>query len=510
MLLAINRYTRNIKQPMEQSHLNLKPTVSAVKLASWMQDEYEVLKHWSSLLKIPLQICATFTELFHSPFSSDEQSAPSNSMAGLKLVLDELAGTEKRLGKLREEIGETLVAPVESFLGEYKERVEATRLSGERIVSEVKRIKDEIETHKGDYWNSKDDLEKLLREEKNSVDAIQDQERRIDDLKSKYANSLKEGNSNIQAQCNEYNKVVSSVLDIEASKVNLLQYSLNKTIEFLKQLAVILQDTTRNLPSCLTYFQVGLELNLIKIECSQEMTEFGLLEFEEHLSERKETKVIYDNYFISTENKSEESMKNLFDRLVGELTKGKELPSEEQSNVMKLLHLEESRTQFAERLMDIKSPLRVESESAFRCLGSLIKYMLTRFADENSRNYSVIAGSLQAAEKVYLQVLLQQRVERREGDGFEHVAEWPQHMERGGNVGEYSEGRNQDCEEQDLVQNGERNRQRSAASHHQLHIEEDYSKLNNAEFEEAGIGGDDREVGEEGEFGRKYHRRTGG
>jgi len=379
--------------------------ISIYKLNTWMQDETYVLEQLNSILRIPLQICDSIEGTIQSSSKNEIKSVhSSNTKAGLIQIKKELSSIQEPINKLSQELNDTLFIPLESFLINYKEQMVILKKKGDMIISKAKKVKEEVEVDKKSYWDSKAELKELLEKGKKSVDMICEKENVISDLKIRYANSIKEGNKNIEKLLNKYNKVTDSIFDIETSKAQLLQYSLEKTIKCIKDLGDILNENARSLSSCSGYFQADSEIQLMHIECKDELPEFSLLHFSEHPSEKKEQQIIHNNYFMSTGNKSEESIKDSFDKIVHDLMQGKELSLEEMTNMVELLNFAKGRELFAKSLVGIKSKSSIESEAAFRSLGQLINYMLTRFVIEDSEDYFIISSSLEAAEKVYLKV----------------------------------------------------------------------------------------------------------
>jgi len=370
--------------------------------------EHSILNLWHSFFNSGLQICNKITDSLNE-FTDELNSSSlntSNAQIALQHATIELKEMQTAIKDMGESVNRKVVSPMEKFLKHYKNRITTVENEGNLVIEFINKMHKGADNLKNNYWKQHESFTNSLKEESTSIDTIHVLDKSLTETKKQYAEFIPYANKNIYSKHLTYKSTISSLYEIEVSKIELLKDLLKEQVNVFKSLGKILLDKAISLSSILSFFNVKTEIEMINVECSAKNFFFAPLPFLDFNVNDSSKQLIYDNYFISTDNMSNESISMVFKKTIDNLKEGKDMTLDEKAYIVEFLHHAHTRKLFANILEDIKEPICISSESSFKSLSDLINYMLSRFVLENDDDYSILSSVLNAAKNVFLKVLV--------------------------------------------------------------------------------------------------------
>jgi hypothetical protein len=328
----------------------------------------------------------------------------SNAQIALQHIASEFKELQTAIKKTGESLGRKVVSPMEQFLEHYKNRITTVQSEGNLVIEFVNKIHKGADNLKDNYWKLHETFTKSLKEESTSIDEIHVLDKGLTEAKKQYAEFIPYANKAIYSKYLTYKSTISFLYEIETSKVQFLKDLLKEQVDVFKSLGKLLLDKAISLSSILSFFNAETEVEMINTECSAKNFFFAPLPFLDFNVNDPSKQLVYDNYFISTDNMSNESISMVFKKTIDNLKEGKDMTLDEKAYIVEFLHHAHTRKLFADILEDINEPTLLTSESAFKSLADLINYMMSRFVLENDEDYTILSSALNAAKNIFLKV----------------------------------------------------------------------------------------------------------
>lgn len=366
--------------------------------------ESSTLNYWSDILRIPLQMSIDMADsiklLPEKNVSENNLSNSSIALCNLKAGLQDL-----KSGALSaaETLGKSTLDPVKELIRNYQNKIDEVQEKGNVIIEYTHKLHKEAEEHKSSYVNMQKNLDKLLESKNESISEIQELKESISKSKEKYANYAKAANKEIEEKHEEYKALISEMHDMERTKIEFLKYVLTQNAASLQLLGKLFISKSHSLSSHLQSIDTEAEIEMFNKECTSECANFALIELcaIENGNSHKNRKVK-----INVEAKSAEDIRILFEQTFEDLRQGAEMSLDEKAYFAKLLNTQENRKLFAEKLRDSMIPFSSSSLPAFKTLGYLVNYMLSRCVLENNKDHFIISTSLRAGSNIMFKVYL--------------------------------------------------------------------------------------------------------
>eukprot|EP00826_Nyctotherus_ovalis_P029994 TRINITY_DN2379_c0_g3_i2.p1 TRINITY_DN2379_c0_g3~~TRINITY_DN2379_c0_g3_i2.p1 ORF type:complete len:398 (+),score=69.04 TRINITY_DN2379_c0_g3_i2:157-1350(+) len=373
--------------------------------------EDQVLSLWHTFFSRSLQICSSASNSLSSLVK--DLNFPSNSTSNAQIALQNATSEFKELqtaiANVEASMARSVVSPMEHFLERYRNRIAAVQDEGNLIIESISKMHKGAENLKEKYWNLHETFNKSLREESITIERIHALDRELTETKKQYAEFIPYANKGIFSKYLAYKSAISSIYEIEGSKIQLLKDLLKEQIAGLKSLGNTLLDKALSLSGILSFFNAETEVEMIEGECAANSFLFTPVRFLDYNSDPSK-QLVYDNYFISTDNMSNESITVVFKKTIDNLKDNKDMTLDEKAYIVEFLHHSHTRKLFAEILRDINEPVWITSESSFKAMGDLINYMMARFVLEGDDDYTILSCVLSAAKNVFLKVWLVRNV----------------------------------------------------------------------------------------------------
>lgn len=372
--------------------------------------EDQVLNLWHTFFTRSLQMCSSASSSLSSLVKdlSVPLSCTSNVQIALQNITSEVKELQTAIGIVEGRMARGVAGPMEQFLERHRKRIAEVQDEGSLIIEFVSKMHKGAENLKEKYWNLHEAFNKSLREESITIERIHALDRELTEAKKQYAEFIPYANKGILSKYLAYKSTISTIYEIEGVKMHFLKDLLTEQIACFKSLGHTLLDKALSLSGILDFFNAEMEIETIEGECAANNL-FTPIKFIDYNSDPGK-QLVYDNYFISTDNMSNESITMIFRRTIDSLKDNKDMTLDEKAYIVEFLHHSHTRKLFAQILRDVSEPAWISSESSFKAMGDLINYMMARFVLEGDDDYTILSCVLNAAKNVFLKVWLKQNV----------------------------------------------------------------------------------------------------
>jgi len=351
--------------------------------------ESDALSYWESVLGISSQISKSIANAIK--ISPEDNDASLCNLSNTRMILHnftiDLQDLKASAFNIADSLEKSTQDPIKELIKSYNKKVEELKEKSKVIIESINNLRNEVKEHKKKHLKVQEELDNLLKSEDSSLEKIKAMRECVNKSKKEYTNHLAAANKEIRENHKEYNGMINKVYDIERTKIESLKYLLTQNAACLQLLGKLFIDKAEALNSHLTTIDTKGEIEMINEECLTLSSDFAFVE----LPSKPKASNLKDN-------------SELFERIFKDLKQGMEVSLDEKVNFVEFLSSFENRKLFAEKLRKISSHFNVESLSAFKTLGYLINYMLTKCVWENNDNCFIISSVLHAGGNIFFKV----------------------------------------------------------------------------------------------------------